>query len=354
MRARDASIDIVRGVAIILIVVGHVLRGLANASVFPSDAPLFLTADRGVYMVHLALFAFAAGLMVPGSLSSRTPGKYLRRRLVEFAWIYIVWSLIQGLMQYALAGSVNTERSLVSVFTLWKPTNQMWFIPWIALMSACAAIIQPWRTRGRTAATLVGAGTLSAAMWGVFGPFIFAQGLGLTIFYAVGACMGLAGYAAVRGRLGLVAMLALAVASLAASIAIIVATVPSAPTTSQVDRTVQSVILGLTAAWLAVIGIVAASILVESFVPLARPLAYCGRQSMVIFLAHTMTLAATRILLLRLHIDSAPVHIVLGIVGGVIGAIVLHWATRRFLPWLWAAPRALHRALGATARPQRR
>ena len=41
MRARDASIDIVRGVAIILIVVGHVLRGLANASVFPSDAPLF-------------------------------------------------------------------------------------------------------------------------------------------------------------------------------------------------------------------------------------------------------------------------------------------------------------------------
>lgn len=334
MRARDASIDIVRGVAIILIVVGHVLRGLANASVFPSDAPLFLTADRGLYMVHLALFAFAAGLMVPGSLSSRTPGAYLRRRLVEFAWIYVLWSLIQGLMQYALAGSVNTERSLASVFMLWKPANQMWFIPWIALMSVGAALIQPWRTRGRTAATLVAAIAVSLAMWGVFGPFIFAQGLGLTIFYSVGACTGLAGYAKARRRIGVVGMLVLSAIALTAYIAIIVVTVPSAPTTSHIDRTPQSVILGFVAAWLAVIGIVAASILIEPFVPLARPLAYCGRQSMVIFLAHTMTLAATRIVLLRLHIDSAAAHIVLGIAGGVIGAVVLHWATRRWLPWL--------------------
>ncbi|WP_022867622.1 acyltransferase family protein [Schaalia vaccimaxillae] len=341
MPARDHSIDIARGIAIIAIVFGHVLRGVKNASLVAADAPWYLVVDRATYMIHLAIFAMAAGLMVHSSVQRRGSGPYLRDRLADFAWVYVIWSVLQGSLQYVLADAVNNGRSLQSVLTLWVPTNQMWFLPWIAVMSVFAVVARPWLSSTRTWVFLVVSAAISIASWGVFGPFIFAQGLGLTFFYGIGVTVGLSGYAQIRERLTPVLTWLGATACGLVYLTMAIFAQASAPTTTQFDRSPSTVALGVVCATAGVVAVFLASILVKPAGPVARLLAYLGRQSMVIFLAHTMALAAVRIVLMRLGFDSAALHLVLGTLGGVAGSLVAWWATRQRLPVLWSAPARL-------------
>lgn len=339
--ARDGSVDVVRGLAITGIAFGHVLRGVRSAGLLDGGSPAYLAADRAVYMVHVALFAAAAGLMVRGSLVKRGPARYLRERLGDFAWVYVIWSIVQGLMQYALAGSVNSERTLGSVFALWLPANQMWFLPWIMVMTVLVVAAQPWRSRARAVLSVLAAAALSIGCWGLFGPFIGLEGLGLSVFFFATATLTLTGYSRLRERLGTWGVLLVLVCSAAVYALILVLGHPSAPTTTQFGRTPASTSEGFLCAWAGVIAVTALAVLLDRVPPLSRLLGYLGRQSMVIFLAHTLALAAARIALMRLGVDSVAVHLVLGTIIALAGSLVLWWATRRWLPWIWHAPRAV-------------
>jgi fucose 4-O-acetylase-like acetyltransferase len=92
---RNQTIDIAKGIAITLIVCGHVWRGLQAANLI-GDPGLFSTVDQLIYMSHLSLFAFTAGLFLSGSIEREGGMKYVRRRDVEYLWLYLVWSLAQN------------------------------------------------------------------------------------------------------------------------------------------------------------------------------------------------------------------------------------------------------------------
>lgn len=306
-----------------------------------NDATWFVTTDRALYMVHLAVFATAAGLMVRGSLSRRGARVYVRERCGDFLWAYLVWSILQGLLQYALSSVVNTSRSLASVFTLWIPTNQMWFMPWIALVTVLVAAAQPWRSRGRAALSLAGAAAVSVLSWGAFGPFIFMQGLGLSIFFFAGAALTHAGYARIRDALdGTGTMVVLAVSSTAYTLLIVLGTA-AAPTTTRYERTAMTIGQGVVCACAGVLAVMALSVLLARTRAASRVLVYLGRRSMPIFLAHTMALAATRIVLTRLGVDDVLVHAVVGTLVGILGAVVLWRVTATRVSWLWRAPAVL-------------
>lgn len=341
MGQRDTSVDIAKGVAIVAIVVGHVLRGLRSAGMVDNDATWFVTTDRALYMVHLAVFAAAAGLMVRGSLMRRGTHVYLRERCGDFLWVYVVWSIAQGLLQYVLSSLVNTSRGLASVFTLWIPTNQMWFIPWIALVTVAASVAQPWRSRRRAALSVTGAAVVSLVSWGAFGPFIFVQGLGLSIFFFAGATLTHAGYARIRDALGgRGAVVLLSVSATVYALLIALGTA-AAPTTTRYERTVLTIGQGVVCACAGVLAVMALSILLARTRVAGRVLVYLGRRSMPIFLAHTMALAATRIGLTRLGVDDVLVQAVVGTLVGVLGSVLLWRVTSARVPWLWQAPAAL-------------
>ena len=61
--SRDTSLDVARGVAIILVVLGHSLRGLVAGGVVPQRSLAWL--DTWLYLTHLPVFAFAVGVLTP-------------------------------------------------------------------------------------------------------------------------------------------------------------------------------------------------------------------------------------------------------------------------------------------------
>ncbi|NLI18180.1 MAG: acyltransferase family protein, partial [Actinomycetales bacterium] len=63
---RDPSLDIARGIAIVMVVLGHVLGGLLDAGIGqpPPGTDRFVVA---LYVTHLPVFAFVTGLLMPGA-----------------------------------------------------------------------------------------------------------------------------------------------------------------------------------------------------------------------------------------------------------------------------------------------
>jgi fucose 4-O-acetylase-like acetyltransferase len=61
---RDPTVDIAKGIAIIAIVLGQVLRGLSSAGILDAKTVQYQLVDRSLYMFHLSVFALLAGLFV--------------------------------------------------------------------------------------------------------------------------------------------------------------------------------------------------------------------------------------------------------------------------------------------------
>lgn len=125
---RNAIFDYAKGIGIILVVYGHVVRGLMNAGL-PMDKALHGLVDSIIYSFHMPLFFFLSGLFLLGSLAKRGWGGLVLSKVDTIFYPYIVWSLIQGLIEVALSGSTNGNVTLEQVFSLlWQPRAQFWFL----------------------------------------------------------------------------------------------------------------------------------------------------------------------------------------------------------------------------------
>jgi fucose 4-O-acetylase-like acetyltransferase len=70
-----------------------------------------------------------------------------------------------------------------------------------------------------------------------------------------------------------------------------------------------------------------------------------GQLSLQIYVIHTATAAIARIILKKfLHIDNLPIHLFIGVLAGIYGAIALNSiASRMNWKYLFTLPRALQR-----------
>lgn len=124
---RVAWIDAARGIGIVLVVYGHVLRSLIAQGVAPADR-LHHTADAAIYAFHMPLFFLLSGLFARPAVAGKRAA-FVRIRVQAIVYPYILWSLIQGMMAIAASGHVNHEmtwRSLASI--PWSPIAQFWFL----------------------------------------------------------------------------------------------------------------------------------------------------------------------------------------------------------------------------------
>lgn len=334
---RDATLDVAKGVAIVTVVFVHVWRGLEAAGLL-ADPVLFRTVDTVMCLWVLTLFAFVTGLFIERGMLRDGTGGYARRRLLEFAWLYVLWSLLNNFSNLVGSQFANTPVTLAESLTLWEPRAQMWYLGWIGLMVGIAALAQPWRSRARAATTLALTAVGSAACWGLNGPYLGTLGLGISIAFFVGVAVG-----ADRARRLLSGTPAwvhaiVGVALMGATCGLVVFGLATPPTHDGIHRTVTTVALGLTASAMGTVAVLQLS-KVLTLTPVRRPLAHLGTTSMVVFLAHLLFTPTTRIVLSRFGVTDPAVHVVVGTAAGVIGPLLLAaLATRARADWLFALP----------------
>jgi fucose 4-O-acetylase-like acetyltransferase len=128
MKKRELWVDYAKAIGIILVVYGHVARGLHKAGL-PMSEYWFSLVDSIIYSFHMPLFFFLSGLFFYDALIKRKTSGLIVSKLETVIYPYIVWSLLQGLSEVVLSRYTNGNVSLTEVFSLlWQPRAQFWFL----------------------------------------------------------------------------------------------------------------------------------------------------------------------------------------------------------------------------------
>ena len=337
---RDQSIDVARGITIIAIVLGHVVLGVGAAKM--ANAQQVEDVTRGLYLFRLSTLAYLSGLFVQRGIAKAGSKGFVTQRLLLFGWLYLLWSVVQGSVK-ALAGSLANEPMRWSdVLRVWVPEGQLWFLPWLMSVTLIAVVVKPWASRGRALLSLAGSGALALAVWGIEPSLILTHGWALLLPFLAGCLMTASVHARIFRSLTIAWVVALvgAVAWLGLDVGFTV--VP--PTLGGEDRTVSGVVLGV----LACVGGTAACLAWSALLARTRASAVIGavgRRSLEIFLAHIVVASGTRIMLLQAGVDNLAVHLVLGVLVGVLAPMALASAADRLgWGWVFGLPSVLRRA----------
>jgi fucose 4-O-acetylase-like acetyltransferase len=139
--------DYAKGIGIFLVVLGHSLQGLGKSHILP-EAAWSEALERWLYAFHMPLFFFLSGLFIDRALTK--PFKtVVIDRLLLLGYPYLLWSVIQILMQIAMAGQTNTMASWWDIpKILYEPVQQFWFLYVLFIVSAMYVLVRklglPW------------------------------------------------------------------------------------------------------------------------------------------------------------------------------------------------------------------
>jgi fucose 4-O-acetylase-like acetyltransferase len=127
MSGRDESLDIAKGIGILLVVVGHVFDGLIASAYFPPAVLWPTLVVFTIYLFHMPLFLVVSGHLASGK--HRPAGTTIARLLPTVVYPYFLWSLAQGMVMIYLTKYTTSHVPLSSLYKiLWIPIVPYWFL----------------------------------------------------------------------------------------------------------------------------------------------------------------------------------------------------------------------------------
>ena len=165
--------DLLRGIAIVLVVVFHATTIAARYEMLP---PLWLqTALDSLAPFRMPLLMFLSGMLLPRSLA-KAPVPYFTGKARSILWPYLLWSLVFLMVSNDVSG-----KRLLQVIVM--PPTYLWFLWFLFAYYALAWVAFKWRIGPYI--------LLGAALIGMFGPEVyrFARFWYLMVFFLAGALM---------------------------------------------------------------------------------------------------------------------------------------------------------------------
>jgi fucose 4-O-acetylase-like acetyltransferase len=142
MNSRNVWVDYTKAIGIILVVYGHVIRGLLKGDVIQANVETHMLVDSIIYSFHMPLFFFLSGLFFFKSLTSRGQKGVFFNKLDTVVYPFLVWSILQGVIEALLSRYTNGDVSLGKVFSLlWEPRAQFWFLYALFLVFAVSIVL---------------------------------------------------------------------------------------------------------------------------------------------------------------------------------------------------------------------
>lgn len=325
--AREAWIDVARAVALILVVLGHVERGLVAAGIMPvATAGDF---DRVIYSFHIPLFFLISGFLFARSIRERPFLSSWRFRTLRLAKPYIVWSIVLlGLIVFAadLANApVSAGDALSGILLLpIQPVSIFWFL-YTLLLCTCVSGLATEYGRFTPARLLYWSFVLHLIYLISLSDFQAGPGLQFVRFAEHQLYFAIGFFLAASGRLKLfdlsgdqirqetIAVFTILMASCFLAAAIVL---------TRFDLSYHSV-TGTVAALTANAAILSACYLafgLRSWTAPA-PLLTISAQTLAIFCMHVPFVAVTRIALIRFGVEDTAVQLVLGTAAGLAGPL---------------------------------
>jgi fucose 4-O-acetylase-like acetyltransferase len=326
-------VDQAKGIGILLVVFGHVLAGVRLAGLH-IDPQFFRWTWDAIYSFHIPLFFYLSGLFFPHSWQRRGLRGVMLSKVDTLVYPYVLWSLLQGLLQVAMSQHVNNPVTLGDVFSLlWHPRQEFWFLYalffvylYVCLLYAALPTRLRWTLLIAAVAFYFLRGPVRHA-----GPYIVYPAWYLVYFLA-GALL----HSVTRTITGQPRRwLAVAVVVFAGSVVLshwLAQTMPDGQSNPAISAG------NLLAAVSGTVMAVCVSVLLANRD--ARLMAQLGRVSLQIYLLHTIAAGAVRVALIKvLGVTNVPVHLLVGTLVGVAAPVVFVYLLERWrIPGLFAPP----------------
>jgi uncharacterized membrane protein YcfT len=335
-------VDTAKGVCIVLVVMMHSTLGVGEVmggEGFMHSAVAFAKPFR------MPDFFLVSGLFL-SRVIDRDWRSYADKRVVHFAYFYLLWLVIQSVARLGQTSGGTAEGFAQHLaLSLVEPYGTLWFVYLLAVFSIATKLL-----RGMPAPLLVGAAAILQIAslhteWTVIDEFCARFVYFLAGYLLAPAIFRLADAAAARPGPALAGL------AVWAAINGFLALTPSSFAGFPTLASLPVVSLALGAAGGAAI-VTMAALLTQTRV--AAPFAYAGRHSIAVYLAFFILMAATRAMLVKTGI-IADVGLVSAIVttAAVLGPLVLERLVRETpLSFLFKRPAAFHIAPARAPRLQ--
>ena len=308
---RIAWVDYAKGICIILVVMMHSTLGVGEAAGGEGFMHYVVAFARPFRMPD---FFLISGLFL-SLVIARDWRRYLDRKVLHFAYFYVLWLLIQGAFKFPPLAMEQGPAAVAGQFALAliEPFGTLWFIYLLPIFFIAAKLL-----RGAPVwIVLIGAAALEIAPihtgWTVIDEFAARFFYFCIGWYAAPYIFAFAKVAASRARGAIAALVLWAVLNAVAVFWLGISALP-----------VVSLALGLIGCF----AVIAMASLLARF-GIAGFIRYCGEHSIVIYLAFFLPMAATRILLVKTGIitDIGWMSVIVTAIG-VVCPLVLYWATQ--------------------------
>lgn len=339
-KSRTDWVDYAKAIGIILVVYGHVARGLVKAGIVDNSGTIRLI-DSFIYSFHMPLFFFLSGLFFLPSLQRRGRVSLVCNKVDTIIYPYLVWSLIQGSIEVALSrytnGNIGWE-DLTRI--LIEPRAQFWFLYALFLIFIIATLTYRNSSNVLSRLILVGAGSAYLLQSSFDEPIQLTYILNNFVFFAAGVQFSNLKQPV---RTGNAAALIVGFFAIWTTVYLTQGSIITAGGS-------LSLLLGLSGIGAAV----GASVILTRYAR-SSTLALIGTMSMQIFLMHIIAGSGTRVVLVKFFgIYDPSIHLLTGTLAGVLIPMAITVALNRAqIQFLFTPPRPLQfdRSRGAERQP---
>ncbi|WP_407518972.1 acyltransferase family protein [Methylobacterium oryzisoli] len=340
---RLAWVDVAKGLCIVLVVMMHSTLGVGEAM---GGEGFLHTVVAFAKPFRIPDFFLLSGLFV-GRVLDRDWRLFGDRRVVHFAYFYLLWTLIQSAVKYGpiTDGAGPGAFAAHLAHALVEPYSTLWFIYLLAVFSVVTKLLRrvPWWL-------LLGAAALIEILPVETGILLVDEFCARYVYFLGGALFAERIFRvadAARARVGLALAGLAAWALLNGILAFAPTGLPAHPTLASLP--VVSLLIG-TAGALAIVA--SAALLTRAGGPVTAALRHVGERSIVIYLAFFLPMAATRIALVKTGViaDIGLASLVVTVAAVLVPLALERLVRRTPARFLFVRPRAFHIA---DARPAR-
>ena len=326
MNTRTNWVDYAKAIGIVLVVYGHVARGLFNAGMGLSG-PLYHLADSVVYSFHMPLFFFLSGLFFHHSYSKLGGVGLTLNKLDTIVYPYLLWSILQGGAEVVLSNYTNGNVLFSDVLALWNPRAQFWFLYALFLVFVVTSLLYYFTSQKRIIIIFILLALLNVnceVFFDVQSVEFVAEN---TVFFVFGIIFMKYDltrvFSSYKSLLATTMLFCIAQYLFHGYLGL-----------TYINKGVDSLLL----ACISIVFVVSLSIALSKSPN--RFLAYLGASSMAIYLMHILAGSGARVVLHRfLGVDAVAVNLVAGCLAGIfIPLLALRLINAWRIPYVFAAP----------------
>lgn len=120
-------IDYAKGIGIILVVLGHVIKGLITVKLV--DPTFAFYSVNFLYSFHMPLFFMLSGYFFLPSFLRRDNKSFMINKVKTILYPFVIWSLLQTSIEVLLSRYTNNHETPDVILTcLYQPRSIFWFL----------------------------------------------------------------------------------------------------------------------------------------------------------------------------------------------------------------------------------